>query len=141
MHIQVLCSSILCWYVNKCVKIVYAVAPSIFKNVFVVVQSDTKKPIITQNRITARILFQSTQNSSYTLGQIYVEHISKVLSLYYIYLLFHWSPNKYAPNEILGSAGTFGCTFGYDGEKIAMTSSLEIALICAMIAAFRSGIV
>ena len=71
------------------------------------VQGDTKKTVITKNRITSKMLFRLTQNFSYIRSSLCSRHLQSfksVLQKPFVSLVL----NKCAPNELPSAAGTFG---------------------------------
>ena len=101
-------------------------------------QVDTKITVIIKNRTTSKILFRLTQNISYTRSSLCSRHLQgfkSVLQKLFVSLAL----KKCAPNELPGAAGTFGS--GAQSSRWPPHSSLGIAFIAAVIAAFRSGIV
>ena len=88
-----------------------------------------------QNRITSKILFRLTQNFSYIRSSLCSRHhqsFKSDLQKLFVSLAL----KKCAPNELPGAAGAFA-----SGGQSSRWPSLGIALIAAVIAAFRSGIV
>ena len=70
-------------------------------------QGDTKKTVITKNRIISKILFRLTQNFSYIRSSLCSRHLQSFKSV--LQKLFVSLGNKKcAPNELPGAAGTFG---------------------------------
>ena len=98
----------------------------------------TQKKVITKNRITSKISFRLTQNFSCIRSKCAAD-ISKVSNLYYKISLFHWRSKmcfKWAPRScrrIWIWRSKFSITLPH--------SSIGIAHIAVVIAAFRSGIV
>ena len=94
--------------------------------------------VITKNRITSKILFRLTQNFSYIRSSLCSRHLQSFKSLPQN-SLFHWCSkmcSKWAPRRcrhIWIRRAKFSMTLPH--------SSLGIAFIAAVIAAFRSGIV
>ena len=102
------------------------------------IQGDTKKTAITKNRITSKN-FLDWHKTSATLGQACAADISKVSSLYYKNSLFHWRSKN-----VLQMSSRRCRHIWIRRAKFSMTlphSYLGIALIAAVIAAFKSGIV
>ena len=97
-----------------------------------------KKTVITKNWITSKFYLDWHQTSA-TLGQACVADISKVSILYFKNSLFHWDSKN-----VLQMSSPALQAIWIRRAKFSMTlphSSLGIALIVAVIAAFRSGIV
>ena len=102
------------------------------------VQGDTKKTVITKNWITSKILFRLTQNSSYIRSSLCSRHLqsfTSVLQKLFVSLALKKMCSKWAPRRcrhIWIRRAKFSMTLPH--------SCLGIALIAALIAAFRSGL-
>jgi len=70
-------------------------------------QSDTKKTVITKNRITSKIVFRLTQPFSCIRSSLCCRHLQSFKSVLQK-LFVSLALKKCAPNELPGAAGTFG---------------------------------
>jgi len=70
-------------------------------------EKHTKKTVITNNRITSKIVFRLTQNFSYIRSRLCSRHLQSFKSVLQKTLCFTGA-EKCARNELPGAAGTFG---------------------------------
>jgi len=79
----------------------------IYTRPLALVQGDTKKTVITKNRITSKIFFRLTQNFSYIRSNLCSRHLQSFKSVLQK-LFVSLALKKCAPNELPGATGTFG---------------------------------